>query len=518
MLMVLFRKAVLLVGLSLLALPVGAHAQLREIVSKNVSASSSGATLGLEFSDDGALVVSFRDGRVFVDGTSVGSYEPGDDLDGAWRTLLGRAMALENGALAEALESWEVPESLSSAEAETAEALDDALEEALSLPDETAEDTGSVEIDVGEGSSLARLLVRSMGRLGVLDDALADLDENFLVHVDEDVVIPEGSTTEGTVVVISGTLRVEGEIDGDAVVVDGALDVRDSGTITGEARVAEARVLRNDGEVRGGIVDVLEDDRSVESELRDRIREEIREEIRGDLRNEIRNAARFEHDDDSFSIMAPFRPVIRGVGGVVEKLVMVFVLGLLGAGFVTFAGENMDTIAETARRSPGRAAAVGFAGSFLLIPVWLIGAVALVVSIVGIPVAIAWLPLFPLAAALAALLGYVTVARNAGEWLADSGFPWTGWIRKSNPLFTLIGGLVGLSAAFIAANVVSIAPFLGFLSGLLFAAGMIITIVAAQIGFGAVLLTRAGRRREFWSSYDADAAWEAAMNTDNDEG
>ncbi len=514
----LFGRAVLVLGLAALAIPAGAACQLREIVSKSVSASSSGATLGLEFADDGALEISFRGGRISVDGETLGSYEPGDALDAAWRSLLGEAMALENGALAEMLEAWRAPSSLSGAEAEAAEELDRALEAALTAPEPVeARDGASVSIDMGENGSLARLLVGSLGRLGVLEEALEDLDEVFTIHIEEDVVIPAGSETTGTLVVIGGTLRVEGEVDGDVVVVDGALDVRESGVIRGEARIADTRILRNDGDVRGGLVDVLEEEREVEAELRDRLREEIRTEIRNDLRNELRNVARFEDDEDSYSIMAPFRPVVRGVGGVIEKLVMVLVLGMLGAGFLAFAGQNMDAIAETARRSPGRAALVGCAGSFLLVPVWIIGAIALVISIIGIPVAIAWLPLFPLAAAVAALLGYVTVARNAGEWLADSGFPWTGWIRKSNPLFTLVGGLLGLSAAFIAGHVISMAPFLGFLSGLLFAVGVIVTVLAAQIGFGAVLLTRAGRRREYWPSYDADEAWEAAMRG-TDEG
>ena len=38
-----------------------------------------------------------------------------------------------------------------------------------------------------------------------------------------------------------------------------------------------------------------------------------------------------------------------------------------------------------------------------------------------------------------------------------------------------------------------------------------------QIGFGAVLLTRAGRRREYYRGYDPDAAWEAAMSVDVDD-
>ena len=66
-------------------------------------------------------------------------------------------------------------------------------------------------------------------------------------------------------------------------------------------------------------------------------------------------------------------------------------------------------------------------------------------------------------------------------------------------------------------HVVSILPFLGFIGNILFAGGVILTIVAIQIGFGAVLLTRGGRRREYDAAYDPDAAWEAAMDVDVEE-
>ena len=502
-------------GLAALAFPSAGQAQLREIVSKSVSASSSATTLGLEFADEGTLEISFENGTVYVDGDAVGTYQPGDELDIAWREVLGDAMALENGPLTEMLAEWTVSTDIA-ATSGVAVALDAALQDALrDVGVLVSADDPSFEGSFEDRSTLVRALLGSASRLGVLEEALAGLDAEFRVHVGEDVVVPEGSVVEGTMVVIEGSLRIEGEVRGDVVVVGGALDLRDSGVIDGEARVADARILRNAGEIRGGLVDVLAEERDVEAELRDRIREEIREEIRSDLRNEIRNVTR-GHDDQSFSIMSPLRPIVRGVGGVLEKLILVFVLGLVGAGFLAFAGENMDTIAETARKAPGRAAMVGFAGSFLLIPVWILGTVALAISIIGIPVAIAWLPLFPLAAALAALLGYLAVARNAGEWLADSSFPWTGWIRKSNPVFTLLGGLLGLTFAFMVGHVVSIAPFLGVFSGLLFAIGSIITFFAMQIGFGAVLLTRGGRRREY-HGFDPDAAWDAAMSVDVDD-
>ena len=511
----LLRNAVLTLGLTALVLPSGLDAQLRDIVTKSVSASSSGASIELRFADEGAFELAFDDGSIFVDGEHVGVYEAGGALDTAWRALLGDAMALENGALAERLVDWSVPEAEGDDGRATARIVDEALERALRASDR--QDAADVSVSASDERSLARILLGSASRLGILEEALEGLGSELRVYVDEDVTIEEGTVVEGSVLVIEGTLRIEGEVRGDVVVVDGALEIMESGVVEGEARIADARVLRNEGVVEGGVVDVLEEEREVEDELRERLREEIRAEVRRDLRRELRHVTSAEHDD-GFSIMSPFRAVIRGVGGVFEKLMLVFLLGLLGAGFLAFAGENMEAISETARRSPGRAAMVGLAGTFLLIPVWILGLVALVVSIVGIPVAIAWAPLFPLAAALAALLGYLAVAQNTGEWLADSSFPYTGWIRKSNPVFTMVGGLVGLLLAFMVGHLISIAPFLDFLGGLLFAAGFLITAAAVLIGFGAVLLTRGGRRREYYDAYDPDAAWEAAMNVDADEG
>ena len=516
MLMSLLRRAVLALGLTALLAPLAAHAQTREVVSKEVSVGRSVATLLLEFVDEGRLEITFEDGAVVVDGDLVGYFEPGGELEAAWRDLLAQAVALDDGPLSEMLADWTVPADLAGELADIAQEIDQALEEALSdVEIRVAGDEGSVSVSIGDQSSLVEVLLQSVGRLGVLEDALAGLDSDIRVHVDEDVVVPAGSLVEGTLVVIEGTLRIEGEVDGDVVMVGGTIDLRDGSRVTGEVRIADARVVRNQGTLDNDIVDVLEDERDSEAELRDRLRREIREEVRSDLRNEIRNVTR---GDDSFSIMAPLRPVIRGVSGVAEKLFAILILGLIGAGVLAFAGDNLDVISETARRSPGRSAMVGFAGTFLLVPVWILGTVALMVSIIGIPVAIAWLPLFPLAACAAGVIGYLAVARNTGEWLADSSYPWTGWIRKSNSWVTMVGGLMGLMLAFIAAHVISIAPFLGFFSALLVLAGSVITFIAIQIGFGAVVLTRAGRRREYWPAGDSDSAWEAAMNVDVDMG
>ena len=505
----------LAVSLALLALPAQGFAQARSVVSKQVSVGSTEAALAIEFQDGGRLDVALRDGSVILDDRTLGSFERGGALDGSWRALLGQAIALENGALARALIDWDPPAGLSGPGAGVADALDRGLEDALELPAVDAADTGGISVSIGDGTenALAKLLVGSLGRLSVIQESLEGLGSRIRVHIEEDLDVPPGTSVEGPIVVIDGDARIAGEIRGDLVVVDGSVALEDGSRITGELRLADTRLLRNEGTVEGGVVDVLATERSEADDLREQLRSELRDEIRRDLRDEIRDVTR--GNDRGFSLLSPIRSVVRGVGGLIETVFIVLVLGLLGAGAVAFAGPNLDMVADTARQAPGRAAAVGMAGTFLLIPVWILGAVALVVSIVGIPVAIAWLPLFPAAVLVAALFGYVAVARNAGEWLADSGYAWTDWIRKSNPVHTIFAGLVGLMLAFAVADVISILPFFGILSGLLVFLGTVLTFLAAQIGFGAVILTRGGRRREYWPM-DSDEAWAEAMDVDAD--
>lgn len=506
------RRALSALSLALAVLPFSARAQVREVVSKEVSVGRSSAVLTLEFADGGGLAVAFEDGVVRVGGRAVGSFEQGDELDAAWRGLLGRAVALDDGPLAEALAEWTAPPELAGQLAEVGRSVDRALEEAVrgvEVQAETREQSGSAA--AGDAGGLLRALLGSASRLSVLEDALEDLDLQLRVHVDEDVTVAADEVVAGTLVAVEGDVRIEGTVDGDVVVVGGTLELLEGSSVTGEVRLVDARLLRNEGTVLEGVIDIDSETSNVEVDVRRELRDELRDEIRRELRLEIRDR------DRGMSILAPFRPVVRAVGGVVENLVAIILLALIGAAVIAFGGDKIEVIAETARRAPARSAAVGMAATVLLIPVWIMGFVALLVSIVGIPVAIAWLPLFPLAAILAGIVGYLAVARNAGEWLADSGYPWTHWIRKSNTLVTMVGGLIGLMLLFVAANVISMAPFLGVVTGLLVAAGCLVTVMAVEVGLGAVILTRAGRRPERWSSYSADEAWEAAIRVDLDD-
>lgn len=513
MLQRLFHRSFLALGLTAACVPVATQAQVREIVSKQVSVGGSDATLALELSDGGELEISLRDGAVVIDGEPAGAFEPGGELDTAWRELLGRAVALEDGPLSAALTDWTAPTDLAGNAAQVAQSIDRTLEASLADVDVAVDaSNGTVSVSIGSGRSFLTSLIGSSNRIAVLPEALDGLGPDVSVHVGEDVEVGEGEVVEGSLVVIDGDVLIRGDVGGDLVVIGGTLDMPEGSEVTGAVRLADARFLRNEGSVGNGVVEI---DRPANVDVDVEVdTQRIRDQVREELRRELRDVRRDRGEERSF-LSRPFRAVASAVGGLLENAMVILILGLLGAAAVTFAGRNVDVIAETARRSPGRSAMVGLAGTVLLLPAWLLGAVALAISIIGIPVAIAWLPLFPLAAVLAAVLGYLAVARNAGEWLADSEYPWTGWIRKSNPLITIVGGLVGLMALYVIENVLSIVPFLGFVRGLIAFAAGVVTFVALQIGFGAVLLSRGGRRREYWpGSYDEDEAWDAAMRVD----
>ncbi|MGQ0815510.1 MAG: hypothetical protein ACT4O1_13815 [Gemmatimonadota bacterium] len=215
-------------------------------------------------------------------------------------------------------------------------------------------------------------------------------------------------------------------------------------------------------------------------------------EQRDDARDDATSASR-RHGPDW---LAPLRHVARGIIGIFSLLITYAVLFGLGFVLVMFGGRKyIEGVADTVRAGVGRAFLVGLAGSFLLIPVFVLGAIALVISIVGIPALLIWLPLFPIATLLAILLGYIGAAHAAGERWAERHYNGTQWVSRANSYYYMAAGLALFSAFFIAANVITMAgPWLGFINNILNFLGVIITWAAATTGFGAVLISRGGSR------------------------
>jgi hypothetical protein len=194
--------------------------------------------------------------------------------------------------------------------------------------------------------------------------------------------------------------------------------------------------------------------------------------------------------------LSPFRRVWQGISGVFGLLITYIVL--FGISFVAIlfgARRYIEGVADTVRAGVGRSFLVGLAGSFLLIPVFVLGCIALAISIVGIPALLVWVPLFPVGAVVAVLLGYIAVAHAAGESWAERNYYGSDWFRRGNSYYFIMTGFMLLGALFFAGNVVHMAgPWLDFIKGILFFFGVVLTWGAATVGFGAVLISRGGSR------------------------
>jgi len=192
----------------------------------------------------------------------------------------------------------------------------------------------------------------------------------------------------------------------------------------------------------------------------------------------------------------PFRHVFRGISGILRWALVYGVVFAIAFATIYFGGRRyIETVADTARSATTRSLLIGLAASFLIIPAWILGMLALAISIVGIPALIAWVPLFPVAVGLAVLLGYIAVAHATGEALAERRFYATDWFQRGNSYYFLMTGLGVLVAPFVIVNVFRMAgPWLGFIGGIFFVVGAIMTWAALSIGLGAVLLTRGGTR------------------------
>lgn len=513
-------KARLIAGWALLitVVPAAVAGQARPVVSNQLAISRTEAALFLEFADNGTLEIALRDGAVVIDGESQGSFLQGDALDIAWRSLLGDIVSLSDGPLGEALRSWEAPSSLEDRGLVLAQLLDRTLEDALTAVDASASaDAGPalvIDATVPElRRSLEALLSRSelLGRLSQVLEAV-DLATSK-IHIGEDVVVSQNETVEGALVVIDADARVEGLVEGDIVVVGGSLEVVQGGHVTGDIRLVDSSYEGVDPSTLGGrLIRIDSDNAAIDGsieieELRDparRLRREIRDELRDELRTELQEE--FEDAGERGRGYRPLRAIGNGIGEIVGSVITFLLLSLLALGAVYFGKDNLEIVADTAQKNPMRAGMVGLAGTFLVLPIWVLGCVALVASIVGLIALPFWLVLFPVAVALGAGLGYLAVAKNVGEWVASRNINGLEWLRPTNTFYAITAGIGTLLAFWVSASVLGVVPFFRFFSGLFVAFGTMATVAAVLVGFGAVLLTRGGRQAD---SYTMDDPFES---------
>lgn len=260
-----------------------------------------------------------------------------------------------------------------------------------------------------------------------------------------------------------------------------ALLLQDPGSLPDDAADAVAPTMPGVGDTINRLENRIR-------ELQDRLRnmeDDVESRVRSDVRRDRRGSG-------SWSM---FRHIRNGIAGILSTIFTYIVLVGLGFAAVFFGQKYIEGVADTARHVTLRSLGVGFAGSFLAIPAFVTGILMLVISIVGIPALLVWVPLFPVAVFVAALFGYLAVAHAAGESLAERRFYGGEWFKRANSYYYILTGVGLLLALFLAGHVVGMAgPLLGFLKGLIVFMAVVLTWAAITVGFGAVLLSRGGTR------------------------
>jgi hypothetical protein len=256
-------------------------------------------------------------------------------------------------------------------------------------------------------------------------------------------------TVKGLVAVARGNLDVYGTIDGDAVALDGDVRVHDGGHVTGDAFAAAGSVI-----IDGGAVDGQK--RAVSARIP--------------------------------AATTTSRPLTTGE---TIKLTLGWfaVLAIIGIGVMIFAEPNLDGVVLALEHGFTRSFWTGVGGQVLILPALLVLVVALAITVVGvllIPFAI--LTYFVAVAGLITL-GFLAVSRLTGGVWPSSG---TSVSPRGEHLRALMIGLAIYFGVWLLAACFTSVPVAG---AVLRAIAIALTWVAATLGLGATIVSRAGTVR-----------------------
>ena len=274
--------------------------------------------------------------------------------------------------------------------------------------------------------------------------------------VNSAVVYGGNLTVKGNVeddaVVFGGNLEITGHVDGDAVAFGGNVVLGPGASVSGDVSSFGGSVIKQDGAHVEGSTESFGGAR-------------IGKLVSGELKESLKKAKHQHHDHDEHE--ARDDDDDNEVATFLIQFAVLFGLGFLGQ--MLFPA-RMKALAADIQAKPLAGGVVGLVSALALIPASIplvIVSVVLAVTIIGIPVAAALWLLPPLAAAV----GFTAVASSIGTRLPVMRG------RKTQAMVMALGLLLLLAVAHI--------PVLGPL----------VMVVAAMVGFGAVVRTQVLHRR-----------------------
>jgi len=278
-----------------------------------------------------------------------------------------------------------------------------------------------------------------------------------VIRIGGSVSIDSDETVRGDVVVIGGAATINGEVDGEVVVVGGSASFGPQADIRGDVTVVGGGLSRDPGAVLRGSV------------------------------QEVGFGGFPWHGDwtrrASWNWMDGIYPVARLTGTVVR----IGLLVLLTALVLFVARQPVEQIADRVAADPVKAWFVGFLAEMLFIPVLVMTAIVLTITVIGIPLLVL-LPVAVVAALVAMLVGFTAVAYQIGRLLQDK----VDALRNSPYAATFAGILLIVSPALLA-RLVGLTGDLWFMVWPIAAVGFLLEYMAWTAGLGAAALTRWGQ-------------------------
>ena len=267
----------------------------------------------------------------------------------------------------------------------------------------------------------------------------------FTKYQQGDLVIPAGTTTSGSVLVVRGNLDVYGNVDGAATAILGDVIVHEGGRVRGGA-VALMGHVRNEG---GSILGVIKDVGTT-------------------------------HNRSTVSFGGRPRTTL---GSLAAAFLWLVVLLLVGTFVLFFLGDYFKRAVEVVTNETGRSLLTGVLGGLASIPALIALVIALAITIIGIFLIPFGVAAFLIAVSGIAILGFLAVAQVAGIAIAGKREAETPAGQQLQFLYT---GVIAFSALWIIAAAFTWFPILGAILRML---AFSVTFVAVATGFGAVILS-----------------------------
>jgi hypothetical protein len=278
-----------------------------------------------------------------------------------------------------------------------------------------------------------------------------------IVRVGGRVHVTADERVRGDVVVIGGSLAVDGEVSGDITVIGGSAEFGPQAVARRDVTIVGGRLTRDPG---------ARFSRGVNEISLDMIDLDF-----GGL--------------PSIRLPRPSLPRFRSFE-LVGTLIRFAFFGLLGSVVLLVAAGSADRVARRVLREPVKAGFVGFLAQLLFVPILVLGILLLVVTIIGIPL-LALLPVVLVGAVMVMVVGFTGVAQGVGRLL----LPAAGKTRSALVVFWLGLAIVMTPTLFGEALGFAGTP-LAFFAVLLGVIGLVAEYVAWTTGMGAVILNQFG--------------------------